>query len=314
MGNLLLNENMKLYRRARTWVMLAFMVAAVCFGSLMEWHENDLKKHDGSWREYTEYQKQIYTELANRQKVSEENKAYFEKQVAVYDYHLEHNIPPEEGTMWDAVNSSAELIILITILTVIVAGDSLAGEFSGGTIKLLLIRPASRLSILIAKYLSMMMFGLLLLVILFAVSIMVNGLLYGFGQLDLPLVTTDATGQVVEKNMVANLWKTYMFNGISTIMLVTMALMISAAFRSSTMAIGISLSLLFAGVILTELLHPFAWSKYMLFANMDLTQYLSGAPYQDGMTLSFSIAVLMVHFLLFNLVTWLSFTRRDVTA
>lgn len=85
------------------------------------------------------------------------------------------------------------------------AGDSLAGEFSTGTIKLLLIRPASRLKILLSKYASMIMFGLLLLVILFVVSVSVNGLLYRFGHVDLPLVTVDADGRVVEKHMVANL-------------------------------------------------------------------------------------------------------------
>jgi ABC-2 type transport system permease protein len=179
---------------------------------------------------------------------------------------------------------------------------------------MLLIRPVSRLKILVSKYLSMIMFGLVLLVILFFVSILVNGVIYKFGYLDLPLVGIGAEGQITERNMVANLWKTYLLNGVSTIMIVSMAFMISSAFRSSVMAIGFSIFALFAGAILMNLLQPYEWSQYMLFANIDLTQHLGGRPYQEGMTLSFSIIVLAVHFILFNLTSWLAFTRRDVAA
>lgn len=216
--------------------------------------------------------------------------------------------------MWDGVNVSANLIIVITIFTIIIVGDSVAGEFSSGTIKLLLIRPASRGKILVSKYISFLLFGMLLLVTLFVISVAVNGVLYGFGYMDLPLISMTAEGQIVERNMVLNLWKTYMLNGVSTVMYVTLAVMISSAFRSSTMAIGFSIGALFAGNIVLEALQRFDWSKYLLFVNTDLTQYLTGHPFQEGMTLSFSIGVLAVYFLVFNLISWLFFTRRDVAA
>ena len=216
--------------------------------------------------------------------------------------------------MWDGINGSASMVLVITVFTIIIAGDILAGEFSSGTIKLLLIRPANRLKILIAKYISSLMFGMLLLLTLFVVSVTVNGILFGFGDLNLPLIEVTYDGYIVEKNMVLNLWKTYLLNGVSTILYVTMAFMISSAFRSSTMAIAFSIVAMFGGNILLEALQRFDWSKYLLFANTDLTQYLSGRPYHNGMTLSFSIGVLAVYFLAFNLISWLMFTRRDVAA
>ena len=88
--------------------------------------------------------------------------------------------------------------------------------------------------------------------------------------------------------------------------------MISTAFRSSAMAIGISIFALLAGAAMMELLQAYEWSKYLLFPNIDLTQYLIGRPYQEGMTMSFSILVLVGYFLAFNLVSWLTFTKRDV--
>ncbi|WP_029192568.1 ABC transporter permease [Paenibacillus harenae] len=314
MGSLILNENMKLYRRPRTWAMLGFMVAIVLFLSIMDWYHNDKRTEGDEWRNVVIEEKQQRSEILNDPKLNEENRSYNEQRVAILDYHLEHDIRPEEGTMWDAINGTAGLTILITLFTVIVAGDSLAGEFSGGTIKLLLIRPASRLKILVSKYISMLMFGILLLLILFIVSILFNGLIYRFGNIDLPLVMVNTEGEIVERNMVATLWKTYLFNGVSTIMFVTMAFMISSAFRSSAMAIGFSIFALFAGTIVSEVLQAYEWSKFILFSNLDLTQYLTGRPYQEGMTLTFSAVVLSAYFILFNLVSWLVFTKRDVAA
>lgn len=314
MVNLVLNENMKIYRRMRTWILVGLMAAFVLFVNFIEWHSDGKKAEGEGWRAALQQENQQYSEILKQPKLGEDDRTFYEQQIAFNDYHLEKNIRSTDGTMWDGVNGSAQLMIVITIFTIIIAGDSLAGEFSSGTIKLLLIRPASRVKILVSKYISFLLFGMLLLLTLFVLSIVVNGILYGFGYMDLPLISMTAEGQIVERNMVLNLWKTYMLNGISTVMYVTMAFTISSAFRSSAMAIGFSIGALFAGNIVLEALQRFDWSKYLLFANTDLTQYLKGHPFQEGMTLSFSIGVLVVYFLVFNLISWLLFTRRDVAA
>lgn len=293
--------------------MIAMMLGAVLLGSILDWYY-DSNAPAGAWRDEIVEDNQRFTAMLNDPKTGPENKAFAQERLAINEYRLAHDIQPTSSTIWSGINGCAELFILITLFTVIVAGDSLASEFTTGTIKLLLIRPASRLKILVSKYVSMLIFGVLLLVILFLASVLVNGLLYKFQLMDLPLVDVDAAGQVVEKNMVANLWQTYLLNGVSTIIFVTMAFMISSAFRSSTMAIGFSIFALFAGTILTELLQRYNWSKFLVFPNLDLSQYLSGRPYQEGMTLSFSVTMLAIYFVVFNLIAWQVFTRRDVAA
>jgi ABC-2 type transport system permease protein len=312
--NLVLNENMKIYRRMRTWILIGLMAALVLFANFLEWNSDGKKAQDEGWRAQLQQENKQYSEILKQPKLGKDDRTFYEQQLAINSYHLEQNIRSTDGTMWDGVNGSASMMIVITIFTIIIAGDSLAGEFSSGTIKLLLIRPASRVKILVSKYISFLLFSMLLLLTLFVISVAVNGILYGFGYMDLSLISMTAEGQIVERNMVLNLWKTYMLNGVSTVMYVTMAFMISSAFRSSAMAIGFSIGSLFAGNIVLEALQRFDWSKYLLFANTDLTQYLTGRPFQEGMTLSFSIGVLAVHFLVFNLISWLIFTRRDVAA
>ncbi len=74
--------------------------------------------------------------------------------IALQQYMLDHNYPPTDNTLWGGTLSAAGLIIMVTLFTVIIAGDMVAGEFTWGTIKLLLIRPASRAKILLSKYLT----------------------------------------------------------------------------------------------------------------------------------------------------------------
>jgi ABC-2 type transport system permease protein len=53
----------------------------------------------------------------------------------------------------------------------------------------------------------------------------------------------------------------------------------------------------------------------LLFANIDLTRYLAGNdPIRPEMTLTFSIMMLVAYYVLFQLVSWLLFTKRDVAA
>ena len=310
MVNLVLNENMKIYRRMRTWILVGLMAAFVILGNFVMWHENKSAQGDG-WRTELMQEKERSTEQLKKSNLDEGLRTYYTERIPVIDYHLEHNIRSPQGTMWNGINESASLGILITLLTIIIAGDIIAAEFSTGTIKLLLIRPSSRIKILLSKYLAMLLFSMVLLLTLFVISFLLNGILFGFKYMDLPLLHFTG-GHVVEQNMILHLWKTYLLNGISTVMYITIAFMISSAFRSSAMAIGFSIGIVFAGNILLEALQRYEWSKYLLFANTDLTQYMEGRPFHDGMTLSFSIGVLSVYFLLFNLVSWLMFTRRDV--
>ena len=58
------------------------------------------------------------------------------------------------------------------LLTVIVAAGIVASEFTQGTIKMLLSRPVKRWKILTSKYVTVILFGILLMLVGFIVSIL----------------------------------------------------------------------------------------------------------------------------------------------
>lgn len=99
------------------------------------------------------------------------------------------------------------------------------------------------------------------------------------------------------------------------------AFMVSSVFRSGALAIGLSLFIMFTQNLFSLIFNPvrYEWAKYVLFNNMDLSRYMdSAADYgllddgNAGMTLGFSIAVLAVYYVIFMLISWVVFNKRDV--
>jgi ABC-2 type transport system permease protein len=259
---LIRNENMKIYRRARTWIMLGFVLLIPIIVSLSVMAANGT----------------------------------------------------DALTNWSMmVNESQILFILITIFTVVVASETVAGEFTWGTIKLLLIRPWSRSSILLSKYLSTLLFCLVFISTAFVITLIVNISVFCYSG-DTGILTSISGMTSWEYIM-----RYYLYQFISLIIIVTIGFMISSAFRSSGLAIGLSISFLFAGYIITGLFSMIdkKWVEYILFMHLDLTSYINNAegPIQNHpMSLGFSLAVLAGYFILFNLVSWTVFRKRDITA
>lgn len=221
------------------------------------------------------------------------------------DNHLSSN--------WSMMSFESTIaFILVTIFTVVISADSVAGEFTWGTIKLLLIRPWSRSSILLSKYISLLLFGLFFSAVTFIVTFAVNMLFFGY----------NGSPSDLSPGWASDPWSYialfYLYEYISLVMVVTFGFMLSSAFRSGGLAIGLSMFLLFAGGIISGILAATdkPWVKYVLFPHLGLTSYLEGNSPIPGhpTTLGFSLSVLAVYFILFNLVSWIVFRKRDITA
>ncbi|WP_127593415.1 ABC transporter permease [Paenibacillus lautus] len=251
---LVANENMKIYYRIRTWVMLGILLL---FNAAMP------------------------------------TMLYFT------------NAPMDVWTVFTWTESFT--IYLSTIFTVIVAADIVAGEFAGGTIKLLLIRPWSRGKILLSKFTSLILFGLLCAGITAVVGIAMSLLLFS-GNTGL---SNGFEGSSMNNSLLLLLTDT-----IQALVISLIAFMLSTVFRSGGLAIGLSLLVLFTKDIFGFIFNPerFEWAKYLLFLHTDLSGYIQSPVGPGGVGLGFSITILVVYCLLFMLISWLVFTKRDVAA
>ncbi|MDR4948701.1 ABC transporter permease [Neobacillus cucumis] len=316
MVNLIKNEWMKIFRRPGTIVMIAILVLALAIvGIVMKAQNNSMDvQQDKNWQEVLQEENSALKQQMVKSQTAME-KQYFKKEIAINDYQIQHNIPPKEKySVWSFVKDSSQLIMLAGVFIIIVAAGIVASEFNWGTIKLLLIRPINRSKILLSKYITVLLFAFLMLVIMFVFSGLLGAILFGFPEKAVPYLNY-SNGHVSEQNMLIHLLIYYGLSSIDMIMLVTMAFMISAVFRNSSLAIGLSLFLLFTGGQFTALLAmKFDWAKYILFANTDLLQYFEGTPLVDGMTVPFSIFILVIYFALFQLLAFYVFNKRDIAA
>lgn len=309
MVNLLKNEWMKIFKRPGTYVMIAILIVITALvGILSKYQEQDFKA-DPNW-EQTLRQENLALE-----KQMEQTKMDFKKEIAINEYRIKHHIPPKEKYhVWSFVKDTSQLIILAGLFTIIISAGIVASEFNWGTIKLLLIRPINRSKILASKYLTILLFALLMLGILFVFSAILGAILFGMPDKVVPYLNY-YNGQVTEQNIVVHLLIYYGLSSIDTIMLATMAFMISSVFRNSSLAIGLSIFLLFTGASFTTLLAmKFSWAKYILFANTNLSLYFEGTPMLEGMTMSFSIIMLLIYFAIFQFLAFFIFKKRDVAA
>ncbi|WP_077618917.1 ABC transporter permease [Bacillus sinesaloumensis] len=310
---LIQNENMKIYRRVSTWIMFIILVgAAVVVGIVM--NATASNSENENWKQNIQAENEMYKADLSNENLPDMVKDFSKRELAINEYRLEHDIAPVEArSTWNFMTATSEIVSLITLFTIVIGASSVASEFTWGTIKLLLIRPVSRAKILLSKYLATILFALVSLALLFIVSFLVGSIFFGGGDSTPHLVYRD--GAVQEVHMVSHILGIFGLKSINLIMMSTFAFMISTIFRNSGLAIGLAIFLMFAGVNATALLAmKFDWAKYILFANTDLSQYLTGNIFVEGMTMSFSIIMLVIYFIIFNALTWFVFMKRDVAA
>ncbi|MBP0726578.1 ABC transporter permease subunit [Bacillus sp. RG28] len=316
MLKLVRNELMKIFNRPGTFVMIGILIILTSVvGGIVKYNQNheDVKVNE-NWKK--EYQ----TEIKSNEKQIQESKNnqqidFLKKDIALKEYRIKHNLSPNENyNVWSFVNDASSMISTAGLFTIIIAAGIVASEFNWGTIKLLLIRPINRGKILASKYISIILFALLLLIILYSYSSILGVILFGTPDKAAPYLNY-FDGKITEQSMALHLMISYGLKSINMIMLATAAFMVSTVFRNSSLATGLSIALMFTGSTITFLLaSKFDWAKYILFANTDLTQYFEGTPMVEGMTLTFSIIMIAIYFVLFQFLAFFVFKKRDVAA
>lgn len=297
-----------------TWIMVIVMVLVVFSGiGLTKWMSStSTEDNAGSWKETTQAELDGINLLLEEPDLSETQVDYYEGQIAIAEHRLENDIAPlESNSMQQQVLDTHMMLSLVTLFTVIVAAGIVASEFSQGTIKMLLTRPVKRWKILTSKYITVLLFAVLLSIIMLLSTALAGLLFLGIG--DGSLLTWNGA-EVAEAAFWLEAIKLAALKFSSIWMISTFAFMLGTVFRSSSLAIGLSIFLMFTGVQAVFFLQNYEIVKYYLFTHTDLTQFYTGNFMVPGITMSMSILVLAVYFLVFMVISYWTFGKRDITA
>ena len=303
------NEWMKLWAKKSSWVMLGLTVLLVIGPALVSKYIE--VRDDKDWRAYAQEEIDMYKSWLGQEGMSVEDVAYYNEQIALNEYRLAEDISPGDN-LNSYISNGMELLVIVTIFAVVVAAGIVSSEFSTGTIKMLLTRPVSRTKILLSKLLTVILFGLTLYAVCLSLSALIGMLLWGAAvSPELQMVN----GVIEEVDPWKPLFETFILSFGDFFMSIFLAFMLGSIFRSSSLAVGLTLFIALMSSMIVLLLSKYSFAKYVWVAHVDLTQHASGGtPYLEGVTLPFSLVVLAVYAVLFLLGSFLVFNKRDVTA
>ncbi len=254
-------------------------------------------------------------ELTYQEKL--EYNSYLEEQ-AESRYILEtgrdiHNTNTLKGIL---ENFYAQFGIFLIVVVVMIAGTIVSEEFNKGTIKLLLVKPYTRNKILMAKAITTLIMIIFIILVTLVMQILIGGIIFGFDSLSEPVVAYNFnTNTMEEMNIFANLGVQTLTQLPMIILLATLAFAISTLFTNSTLAITISLLGYMAASIINQLAigYDLQFMKYFVTMNWDLSIYANGAlPYMEGMSMTMSIIICVVYFLIMMIPTFIVFKRRNI--
>lgn len=313
MLKLIQNEWMKLWHKKGTWAMVAMLIVVIIVPAGITKYYEVKSPTEGSWQDIEQEAIQSYKETLAGEDLTEEDKAYFQEQMAISEYRLANDAPSQkDSSLASFMSFTSGMLTLVTLFTVITAASIVSSEFSTGTIKMLLTRPMSRAKVLTSKLLTTFLFGLLLYVVNVVVSALIGLVLFGMGTgVELEMVN----GQVVEKAVWSDLAYHYLLSGGDFVMSTLFAFLIGSVFRSSSLAIGLTMFLSFTGGMIVMFLSRYDIVKYIWLTHSDLTQYEHGGGSMIAdVTLPFSLTVLAIYAVVFLVISYSTFMKRDVTA
>lgn len=308
------NEWMKLWSRKSSWIMIILLaLLLLASAAITKWIGNTMDMDTTETWEQVEAS-QMASNLIELEgtNISEAQREYYEGEVAISEYRLENNVPPIEfDSMQQSVVDSHVMMSIVTLFTVIIAGGIVASEFSQGTIKMLLTRPVKRWKILTSKYIATMLYAVLLTIVLFIVTAIAGLIFYGIS--DGTFLAWNGS-EVVEGSFWLEGLKMLALSFASVWIIGTFAFMLGTVFRSSSLAIGLSIFLMFTGIQAVFLLANYEIVKYYLFTHTDLTQYYTGFMPVEDITMTMSVIVLVAYFIIFMAISYLTFSKRDIKA
>ncbi|MEU3518801.1 ABC transporter permease [Streptomyces sp. NPDC006654] len=203
---------------------------------------------------------------------------------------------------------AATLPFFLPMAVGVVAGDAIAGEANAGTLRYLLVAPAGRTRLLLAKYTTTMAFCLLATLVVAASALAVGALLFPLGDLTTISGTRISFADGLGRALLIALVVAASLTGVAAL-----GLFVSTLTNSGIAAMATTVGLLITVQILDQIpqlhaLQPYFFSHYWLsFADL-----VRDPVYWHDLIRNLELQALYVA--VFGSAAWARFTTRDITA
>ncbi|MFF3972023.1 ABC transporter permease [Streptomyces rubiginosohelvolus] len=203
---------------------------------------------------------------------------------------------------------AATLPVFLPMAVGVVAGDAIAGEANGGTLRYLLVAPAGRTRLLLVKYASVLVFCLVATLVVAVSALVVGALLFPVGDVTTISGTRIGFGEGLVRAALTALVAAVSLTGFAAI-----GLFVSTLTGSGIGAMAATVGLLITVQILDSIpqlsgVHPYLFAHYW----MSFADVLREPVYWDDLSRNFQLQGLYVA--VFGSAAWARFTAKDITA
>ncbi|MFB6958093.1 ABC transporter permease [Streptomyces sp. NPDC056309] len=203
---------------------------------------------------------------------------------------------------------AATLPFFLPMAVGVIAGDAVAGEANAGTLRYLLVAPAGRTRLLLAKYATTMAFCLVATLVVAVSALVVGALLFPLGDL-----TTISGTRISFADGLGRALLIALVVAASLIGLAALGLFVSTLTNSGIAAMATTVGLLITVQILDQIpqlhaIQPYLFPHYWLsFADL-----MREPVYWDGLVKNLELQALYAA--VFGSAAWARFTAKDITA
>lgn len=235
---------------------------------------------------------------------------------ALNKYYIENNITINNDNRKILLNLFNNYELFILIIAIVIASSIVSEEFSRGTIKLLLVKPYSRLKILFSKFIVCILILILSILFIALSQLIIGGIIHGFDSLSTPAIIYNyTTNSVQTMNIASYIALISICKFPIYLLLTTLAFACSTIFTNTALAVAVP----FLGYIASTVINQFALIYdikqiiYFVTPNWDFTYYLfGGTPMFKGLTPIFSFIVCLVYFAIMLIISAIVFKKRDI--
>lgn len=239
-----------------------------------------------------------------------------EQAINKYIMDTKQNVSKQNNVRNGVANVVNDYEIFIIIFVVLVSSSIVSSEFKDGTIKLLLIKPYKRTTILLSKYITCLIFLCIVVLYTASVEFIVRGIFFGFKELDIPLLIYNyKANELKEFNFITYMLIMFVHRLPEFILLLTLSFSLSTLFTSTSLANTLTILGYIGKDILNSLSRGFnlKFMNYFVTLNWDLREYLYGRlPTSEGLTINHSITICLIYLIIMLAVTFVVFKKKNI--
>ncbi len=272
------------------------------------------------FREDFYYQERYGTYRDYLNAIEAQNQEY-QKNILIAQNSLDANAPDMkfvDGGARNAVNDSLSYALAVSFFAILIGGYVIANEFQSGTIRLLMIRPRTRVKVYLSKFLAGLIITCGIYLIGMLLNFLLNGIFLGFADYGFPNYT--ASGSVNFFGMIIG----RIFACLVTVIFsYSLAFGFSAIVRNAAVSIALPSAIILGSLVAGSIIAYTSFAKWLPFTpipyiNMPdfFAQYGVIANLQsNGISVSLAVGIIMILAIsiLVAGVGLLSFKKKDIT-